>query len=270
VANEELWMVSVDATQIHQVLMNLFVNARDAMPDGGEIAATAENIVIAAADPQMQIQLPAGSYLKITITDPGIGMSPELLAQIFDPFFTTKEIGTGLGLSTVLGIIKAHGGSIGVESEVGRGTCFKVYLPAIVDIKESEPQAEDTLMHDGKGQLVLVVDDEAAVRDIAKESLEEYNYRVMFASDGIEAIDIYSQNHHSIAIVLMDMMMPHLDTRSTIEALQPIDPQVQIVVMSGSYSHIESMVDNQTVKAFVTKPFTTAALLQALASIQLE
>jgi PAS domain S-box-containing protein len=275
--SEDLWLVNVDATQIHQVLMNLFVNARDALPDGGEITATATNIVIDAADPKPQLQLPMGSYISIAVTDTGIGMSQELRDRIFDPFFTTKETGTGLGLSTVIGIVKAHGGSIEVESEVGRGTCFKIYLPAILpwkgvanDSQQVESPAVNAARHDGKGRLVLVVDDELAIRDIAKESLEEYNYRVMLASDGIEAIAIYAQTHHSIAIVLMDMMMPNLDTRSTIKALQRINPQVQIVVMSGSYSNIESMVDRQTVKAFVTKPFTTAAMLQALAKIQLE
>lgn len=193
-------------------------------------------------------------------------MSQELRDRIFDPFFTTKQTGTGLGLSTVRGIVKAHGGAIEVESEVGRGTCFKIYLPAI-DSKEVESPTVNTDRHDGKGRLVLVIDDELAIRTIAQESLEEYNYRVMLASDGIEAIAIYAQTHHSIAIVLIDMMMPNLDTRSTIKALHRIDPQVQIVVMSGSYSNLEAMVDKQTVKAFLYKPFTTAALLQALANI---
>jgi PAS domain S-box-containing protein len=267
--SEDLWTVNVDATQIHQVLMNLFVNARDAMPDGGQINATAANVVIDAADPRPQLQLPMGSYISIAITDTGSGMTAETLDRIFDPFFTTKETGTGLGLSTVRGIVKAHGGAIEVESAVGRGTCFKVYLPALAS-KEVESPTVAAARHDGKGRLVLVVDDELAIRTIAKESLEEYNYRVMLASDGIEAIAIYAQTHHSIEIVLMDMMMPNLDTRSTIKALQRIDPQVQIVVMSGSYSNLEAMVDKQTVKAFITKPFTTIALLQALASIQLE
>jgi PAS domain S-box-containing protein len=265
-ASDDLWLVSIDATQIHQVLMNLFVNARDAMPDGGEIVATAANIVIAAAHPQQQLQLPVGSYISISVADTGSGMSPELLERIFDPFFTTKETGTGLGLSTVVGILKAHGGSIEVESQVGRGTCFKIYLPAI-DSKEVESPVVAADRYDGKGQLVLVVDDEVAVRNIAKESLEEYNYRVMSASDGIEAIDIYAQNHHSIEIVLIDMMMPNLDTRSTIQALQLINPQVKIVAMSGSYHQIEPTLEPEHVKAFLTKPFTTAELLQTLANI---
>jgi PAS domain S-box-containing protein len=262
----DLWMVNVDATQIHQVLMNLFVNARDAMPDGGEIMATAANVVIDAVDPNLQLQLPIGSYISIAVTDTGIGMSQELRDRIFDPFFTTKETGTGLGLSTVLGIVKAHGGAIEVESEVGRGTSFKVYLPAI-DRQEVASPIVNAARHDGKGRLVLVVDDELAIRDIAKESLEEYNYRVMLASDGIEAIDIYAQNASSIEIVLIDMMMPNLDTRSTIQALQRINSQVKIILMSGSYDRLESTLELQNVSTSLTKPFTTAELLQALANI---
>ncbi len=268
-ASEDLWLVNVDATQIHQVLMNLYVNARDAMPNGGSLMASAENIVIDAADPKQSRQLPAGSYIVISVADTGIGMTTQTLDRIFDPFFTTKETGTGLGLSTVLGIVKAHGGSIEVESEVGHGTCFKIYLPAI-DRRETESQTANDVSHDGKGQLVLVVDDETAIREIAKESLEAYNYRVILASDGIEAIDIYAQNYSSIALVLIDMMMPNLDTRSTIQALQQINPQVKIVVMSGSYHHLESTSKLQNVSASLTKPFTTADLLQILANIQLE
>jgi PAS domain S-box-containing protein len=267
--SEDLWLVSVNATQIHQVLMNLFVNARDAMPNGGKIAISAENIVIDAAYTNRNPQPLVGSYLLITITDTGIGMNSQTIDRIFDPFFTTKETGTGLGLSTVLGIIKAHGGSIEVESEVGCGTCFKIYLPAI-DRREAEAPTVDADLDDGKGQLVLVVDDEVAIREITKESLETYNYRVMLASDGIEAIDIYAQNYSSIAIVLVDMMMPHLDTRSIILALQQINPQVRIVLMSGSALDPESSIDWQEISAFLTKPFTTTEMLQTLASICLE
>jgi PAS domain S-box-containing protein len=268
-ASEDLWMVSVDATQIHQVLMNLFVNARDAMPNGGSLTASTENIIIDADHVARHGQPPVGAYILMTIADTGIGMTPAMLDRIFEPFFTTKETGTGLGLSTVQGIVKAHGGAIEVESEVGHGTSFKIYLPAI-DSKEAEASAAAADLYDGKGQLVLVVDDESAIREIAQESLENYNYRVMLASDGIEAIDIYAQNHRSIAIVLVDMMMPHLDTPSIIVALQQINPQVQIVVMSGSYLNLEAIVDKQKVSAVLTKPFTTAEMLQALAEIQIE
>jgi CheY-like chemotaxis protein len=274
--SEDLWLVNVDPTQIHQVLMNLFVNARDAMPHGGSLTASAENIVI-NPDLRLSLQLPVGSYILITVADAGIGMTSEILDQIFDPFFTTKETGTGLGLSTVQGIIKTHGGSIEVESTVGQGTCFKIYLPAILpwrgsanDRCEAEtPKVEEDL-YDGKGQLVLVVDDEIAIREITKESLETYNYRVMLANDGIEAIDIYAQHHQSIEIVLVDMMMPNLDTPSIILALQQINHQVRVVVMSGSYFNLEAIVDRQNVSAYLTKPFTTAEMLETLANIQLE
>jgi PAS domain S-box-containing protein len=206
--SSNLWLVSVAATKIHQVLMNLFVNARDAMPNGGQILVSTENIVIDPLYAHLHTQLPVGSYILITVADTGIGITSEMLGEIFEPFFTTKETGTGLGLSTVFSIIKNHGGLIQVESEVGRGTCFKIYLPA-VDQQESEGKALKPVLHDGKGQLVLIVDDEVAVREITKLSLETYNYRVLSARDGIEAVNVYIQNHQSIVIVLVDMMIPH-------------------------------------------------------------
>jgi two-component system, cell cycle sensor histidine kinase and response regulator CckA len=258
-------LVSVDATQIHQVMMNLFVNARDALPHGGCLTTSAENITI-DAELRRSLQLPVGSYILVTVMDTGIGMTSEMLEQIFDPFFTTKETGTGLGLSTVQGIIRTHGGSIEVESQVGQGTCFKIYLPAI-DRREAETPIVDEYSYDGKGQLVLVVDDEIAIREITKESLETYNYRVILANDGIEAIDIYAQNHQSIAIVLVDMMMPNLDTPSIITTLKQINPEVKIVVMSGSYFNLEETIGTQQASASLTKPFTTIDMLQILASI---
>jgi PAS domain S-box-containing protein len=272
--SENLWLVNVDATQIHQVFMNLFVNARDAMPNGGQISASAENITIDAESTRSQIQAPVGSYILITISDTGIGMNSEILERIFDPFFTTKETGTGLGLSTVQGIVRTHGGSIEVESEVGQGSSFKIYLPAIPSRETATPTVDED-RYDGKGQLILVVDDEMAIREITKESLETYNYRVMLASDGIEAIDIYAQNHQSIAIVLVDMMMPHLDTPSIITTLNQINPEVKIVVMSGSHFNLESNVDSpgerlrqrSQVTAVINKPFATTELLQILANI---
>jgi PAS domain S-box-containing protein len=265
----DLWLVSVDATQIHQVLMNLFVNARDAMPNGGQISISTENIVIDPIYAELHHQLLVGSYVLITIADTGIGMNNETLEKIFDPFFTTKETGTGLGLSTVFSIIKNHGGSIDVESEVGHGTCFKIYLPAI-NSREADPPVLENVLYNGKGQLVLIVDDEVAVRKITKLSLETYNYRLLLASDGIEAITIYSQNQDGIAIVLVDMMMPRLDTSSIILVLKQINPHVQIIVMSGSSLPPDIIVGQQQVKAILTKPFTTTEMLQTLENIQNE
>jgi CheY-like chemotaxis protein len=260
-ATEDLWMVSVDATQIHQVLMNLFVNARDAMPNGGSIKTSAQNLVLDAADANLH-QVEAGSYLNITITDTGIGIAKEQLDCIFDPFFTTKATGTGLGLSTVLGIIKSHGGFINVYSEIDLGTCFNIYLPAAAQSEDRQP-IETPKLFNGNGQLVLVVDDEEAIREISKTSLEAYNYRVILASDGMEAIDLYERDRDEIAVVILDMMMPNLDTPSIIGVLQQINPDVEIVLMSGLAIN-ESIVSEYQLKAFLTKPFTMTDMLGLL------
>ncbi len=263
----DLWLVLVDATQIHQVLMNLFVNARDAITADGKIVATADNLVIDAANIHQYPQLPSESYVMITITDSGTGMDSNVLSKIFDPFFTTKETGTGLGLSTVSGIIKAHGGFIDVESKVNQGSCFKLYLPAITS-KEADEPTEKIELWDGLGRLVLVVDDEFAVRQITKESLETYNYRVLLASDGVEAIAKYVQDYAEIDVVLLDMMMPNLDTPSVMRALQRINPNVPIIVMSGSDSATtQALIGHQGARSFLTKPFTTANMLQAIKNI---
>jgi PAS domain S-box-containing protein len=264
-SSQELWLVSADATQIHQVLMNLFVNARDAMPDGGQISVVIENIVINETYAKLHLQPAIGSYVVITIGDTGVGMSNEMLDRIFDPFFTTKETGTGLGLSTVVGIVKAHGGAINVYSEVGRGSCFKIYLPA-VDSPEAEIQLSVSELYDGQKKMVLIVDDEISVRAITKESLQAYNYNVLEAFDGIEAIAIYAKNHEKIDVVLIDMMMPNLDTPSTIRALRRIEPLVKVVAMSGLATNQE-VVKSSGVSDFLTKPFTTEDMLQMLEKI---
>jgi PAS domain S-box-containing protein len=260
--HQELWLVSADATQIHQVLMNLFVNARDAMPDGGEISVAINNIVIEEAYAKLHLQPAIGSYIVITVSDTGIGMNSEMLDHIFDPFFTTKETGTGLGLSTVVGIIKSHGGAINVYSEVNRGSCFKIYLPA-VDSPEPSVLLSVSNLYDGQKKMILIIDDEISIREITKESLQAYNYNVMEASDGVKAIALYAKEQQKIDAVLIDMMMPHLDTPSTIRALQRINPSVKIIAMSGLATNQE-VVKNTGIKDFLTKPFTTEAMLQTL------
>jgi PAS domain S-box-containing protein len=172
---EDLQMVCVDATQIHQVFMNLFLNARDALPHGGSITATATNLVIDDTNAQLHVNVRAGSYVVITIADTGMGIDRQAIDLIFDAFFTTKELGTGLGLSTVLGIIKDHNGDIHVDSEVGCGTCFTIYLPAVTNSEEKQ-LVEQPESFDGNEQLVLVVDDEFSIREMIKDSLETYNY----------------------------------------------------------------------------------------------
>jgi hypothetical protein len=267
-----LWMISADATQLHQVLMNLLINARDAMPDGGTLTIAAENLVLDENYARMSIDARAGSYVVVTIADTGTGIPPELLERIFEPFFTTKEPGkgTGLGLSTTLGIVKSHGGFVNVYSEIGQGTRFKIYLPAEKDSNLVSPTATLELPT-GNGELVLVVDDEASVREITKASLETYNHRVMVASDGIEAIALYAQHQDKIQFILLDLMMPSLDSASTIRALQRINGNVAIVVMSGLSANepIKNMSD-VIVQGFLAKPFTSQELLQTLHRLKAE
>lgn len=261
----ELWAVSGDATQLHQVFMNLCVNARDAMPNGGILKLSAENLSIDQNYARMHLEAQVGPYIVITVADTGTGIPAEILDRIFEPFFTTKAqgVGTGLGLSTVVGIIKGHGGFVSVNSTVGVGTQFKVYLPAVQGTATPEPA--DLELPPGQGELILVVDDEAAIRETTKTSLEMYNYKVLTASDGIEAIALYAQHKNDISAVLMDMMMPHMDGPTTIRTLQKINPQVNLIAFSGLVSSDKVNASLGTgVKAFLSKPYTAQELLKAI------
>jgi two-component system, cell cycle sensor histidine kinase and response regulator CckA len=251
----DLWLIPADATLLHQVFMNLCVNARDAMPKGGTLSMTAENIVIDENYTRMNLEAQVGSYVSVTVTDTGIGIAPKTLDRIFDPFFTTKEIGKG--------IVKSHRGFIQVESEVGKGSQFKVYLPA-TDAKEIEPIANAAPLK-GKGELILVVDDEVAVQEVTKVTLEVHGYRAMTASDGIEAIALYAEHTHDISVVVLDMMMPFLDADTTVRTLTKLNPQVQIIAMSGLVTYESAMeTTGDKIQAFLPKPFTAQELLSLL------
>jgi two-component system, cell cycle sensor histidine kinase and response regulator CckA len=262
---QDLWTIEADSTMLHQVFMNLCVNARDAMPEGGKLSITAENFTVDESYARMHLEAQVGAYITIAIADTGTGIPPEILDRIFDPFFTTKEIGkgTGLGLSTVLGIVNSHHGWIDVESSLGKGTQFKVYLPA-TDTSVAEPTL-DTVLPSGQGELILVVDDEVAIQEITKATLEVHGYRAMTASDGIEAIALYAEHKQEIGVVLMDMMMPSLDSATIIRTLYKLNPQVQIIAMSGlATNEAVQRTMSEGVKAFLAKPFTAAELLNLL------
>jgi PAS domain S-box-containing protein len=260
--DRDLWTVFGDATQLHQVLMNISVNARDAMPRGGSLQFFAENIVIDENYARMDIEAKVGSHILITISDTGIGIPPEIIDKIFEPFFTTKEVGSGsgLGLSTAIGIIKSHGGFIKVYSEMGKGTQFKIYLPATGTKEELAVKKKDVFI--GEGELILVVDDEALIRETTKTLLESFNYQVMTACDGIDAIVIYAQHKDIISAVLMDMMMPLMDGETAILALEKINPQVKVIANSGLGSSNKNM--SACVKALLLKPYSTDELLKTL------
>ncbi len=265
---DNLRLISADATQIHQVLMNLCVNARDAMPQGGKLSVKAENIDVDENYAKMNFDASVGNYILVTVADTGKGIPPETLERIFEPFFTTKEQGkgTGLGLSTTIGIIKSHGGFVNVHSEVGEGTKFKVYLPATRT--EETLQDEKAEIPQGNGELILLVDDEISIRQITKTSLERYNYQVLTASDGIEAIALYAQHKNNISTVLIDMMMPEMDGTTTIRTLQKINPQVEIIAVSGLVpsDKIGAAMSNGA-KLFLSKPYTSEELLRKLHQI---
>ncbi|MBW4509088.1 MAG: CBS domain-containing protein [Scytonematopsis contorta HA4267-MV1] len=262
----DLWTVSADATQLHQVFMNLCVNARDAMPNGGILSISADNLYIDENYAKMNVESKVGSYVVVTISDTGVGISPEIIDKIFDPFFTTKELGegTGLGLSTVIGIVKNHGGFINVYSEINKGTSFKVYLPSSDATNEQVSDNCEELLK-GNGELVLVVDDEVAIAETTKSTLENNNYRVLTAKDGIEAIALYAQYRNDIQVILVDMMMPSMDGTTTIRTLQKMNSNVLIVAMSGLNStEVGARDAGDGVKGFLSKPFTARELLDTL------
>jgi PAS domain S-box-containing protein len=263
---QDLWLINADATLLYQVFMNLCVNARDAMPNGGTLSISAENLAIDENYTRMHLDAQVGFYVMVTIADTGMGMSAEVLDRIFEPFFTTKEIGkgTGLGLSTVMGIVKSHLGFINVYSEVSKGTRFAVYLPAT---NSSEIELDNTIAVPplGNGELILVVDDEVAIQEITQTTLEGHGYKVITANDGIEAIALYAEHKNDISVVLLDLMMPSLDSATIIRTLCKLNPQVQIIAMSGLESN-ESVTKTMSndVQAFLAKPFTAPELLNLL------
>ncbi|MGB3205736.1 MAG: response regulator [Crinalium sp.] len=263
----DLKTVLGDATQLHQVLLNLVVNARDAMPQGGILKIAANNIYIDEHYARINIDSQVGEYILISISDTGIGIERNNLERIFEPFFTTKELGkgTGLGLSTVVGIIKSHGGFINVYSEVGKGTEFKIYLPSSGVIKTNQSLDSSKLLKKGRGQLILVAEDEEPIRNITKTVLEINGYRVITAVDGAEAIVLYRQYQSEIKIVVLDMMMPYMDGSAAIRLLEQINPEVKIIAVSGLASN-ETMteINSSCVKAFLSKPYTSTEVLNKL------
>ena len=266
----DLWIISADATQMHQVLMNLCVNARDAMPEGGSISIKAENALVDENYARMHLEAKPGRFVMISVADTGPGMSPEIQSRIFEPFFTTKEMtkGTGLGLSTALTIVKSHGGFINVYSELHKGSQFTVYLPAIDTPGAVESAALQTDLPLGHGELILVIDDEHAIREITRGTLETFGYTVLTANDGTEALALYADKKNEIAVVLTDMVMPFMDGPATIRALQRMNPQVRIIAASGlgaGQRAGEGALEG--VSVFLSKPYTAEKLLTTLAQV---
>ncbi|MCE8425660.1 MAG: PAS domain S-box protein [Candidatus Methanoperedens sp.] len=262
---KDLWIISGDATQLHQVIMNLCVNARDAMPFGGTLRISAENFFIDENYARMHTEAKIGSYIVIAVSDTGTGISPEVLDRIFEPFFTTKEHGkgTGLGLSTSLGIVKSHGGFINVYSEVGKGTTFQVYLAATkTEFKEAQQQEPELPV--GKGEFILVAEDEVPISEITCSTLEAHRYKVLTAENGEQAVTLYNENKDKIKVVLMDMMMPVMDGQTSIRAIRKINPEVKIIAVSGLSEKSRLTDIAPYTNAFLPKPYTAARLLKII------
>jgi len=267
----DLWTMTGDPTQVNQVFLNLCVNARDAMPGGGHLAISMENAVVDDTYAAMNPDARPGSYVMVNVADTGAGIPPHIRERVFEPFFTTKEIGqgTGLGLSTTLAIVKSHDGFINLQSEVGIGTTFQLYLPANpATAAADELPVEALRLPRGNGEWVLVVDDEEAIRKVVQRTLERFGYRVLLAAHGAEAVSIYAQRRRDIAVVLTDMAMPVMDGPALMIALREINPDVKIIGSSGLAA------GGSTVRAkgagtahFVPKPYAAETLLATVEQV---
>ncbi len=259
------WPVSGLPTQLHQVLLNLCVNARDAMPDGGTLTLSAKNVQIKPTDTPPHPDAKLGNYLCVSVADTGEGIPAEQKKKIFEPFFTTKAPGkgTGLGLSTSLGIVRSHDGFMTVQSEVGRGTEFKIYLPAATEMP-GQTLHKKVSLPPGNGERILIVDDEEAFLAIMRSALENYSYKVLTASSGVEALAHFTRNPKAVNLIITDLDMPFMDGRAVIAALRKIRRDVKIIAASGTEKDEENFLKDVKPDAFISKPFTSESLLETV------
>lgn len=265
---EELWPITGDKTQIHQVLLNLCINARDAMPKGGALSLAAKNVVFDEPIVAAHGQLPPGRYVEVRIKDTGCGISASDMERIFDPFFTTKEVGkgTGLGLSTALGIVKSHQGALQAESRVNEGTAFKVLLPVSSDvIRQAKPVITATVPR-GNGEVILIIDDELNVGSATGKMLEKHGYKTIVCASGDDALEIFRSQKESIGLVITDIMMPVMDGVTLAKTLRNIHPQIKILPSSGLGRDLGGKFNVKELETlgigdFLAKPYTVERLL---------
>ncbi|MBL0939335.1 MAG: response regulator [Gemmatimonadaceae bacterium] len=255
-----------DATQLHQVIMNLAVNARDAMADGGTLRIAVDHKTVESSPVSSALGLSPGRYVRLVVRDTGDGIAPEHQVVIFEPFFTTKGVGkgTGLGLSTVQSIVRGHGGIIELESETGRGTTFTCWFPEVsADTDRQDARPADRRMPEGKGECILVVDDEDGIRAVANRILQRNGYRVLLAANGREGLQLYHEHSDTIDAVVTDVAMPELDGPGLIAALRAEGIDVPIIVSSGHAIDAGGLLKSGT-EFFISKPFTAETLLATL------
>jgi CheY-like chemotaxis protein len=263
----DLWWITGDRTQVHQVLLNLAVNARDAMPGGGRLELTANNMTLDAQYASMTPDARAENYVIIQVSDTGCGIPADIRDRIFEPFFTTKGVGegTGLGLATVQAIVRSHGGFVTVYSELESGTTFKVYLPARDGRHPHTGESAQEPLPRGHGETVLVVDDEAAIRDISRQTLEAFGYTVLTAVDGADALAVVIRAGPTIQAIITDIMMPIMDGPALIQAVRRLAPAIPIIAASGLTANRSGSMYG--VRHFLSKPYTADAMLRALRDV---
>ncbi|MEJ2285251.1 MAG: PAS domain S-box protein [Desulfobacterales bacterium] len=265
---EDLWTAEVDRGQIEQVLLNLYVNAWQAMTNGGDLYLQTENIILDRSYVK-PYKVEPGRYVKISVSDTGVGIDKETQERIFEPFFTTKEMGrgTGLGLASVYGIIKSHGGYINVYSEKERGTVFTIYLPASEKKVARDKEASPAPIVRGSGT-ILLIDDEKMILDVGIELLEELGYRVISAMSGKEAIDVFQNSQDQIELIIMDMIMPGMGGGETFDRLKEIDPDIKVLLSSGySINGQATKILRRGCDGFIQKPFNMNQLAQKVQEI---
>jgi len=268
VFHDEIWAVEVDRGQIEQALLNLYVNAWQAMPAGGDVYLKTRNVMLDSSYVK-PFKVELGKYVEISVSDTGVGIDRKTRERIFEPFFTTKEMGrgTGLGLASVYGIIKSHSGYIDVHSEKEKGTTFTIYLPA----SEKEAVREKTVpaaMLKGTGA-ILLIDDEKMILDVGRELLEELGYTVLSALSGREALDIFQKNSDKIDLVIMDMIMPGMGGGETFDRLRAINPNIKVLLSSGySVNGQASKILHRGCDGFIQKPFNLNRLAEKIGKIR--
>jgi CheY-like chemotaxis protein len=263
----DLVPIMADPTQIHQVILNLCVNARDSMPSGGTLRLRAANCILDEAEAAKIEGASAGSWLMLHIEDTGTGIPADTLSHIWEPFFTTKDsgMGTGLGLSTVRGIVENHKGFISLTTVPNKGTTFRVYLPA-TEVPSANVGAAPARARAirGNGELVLIVDDEPQIRDVTAAILKRHGYRVLIAADGIEAVALFAPRSNEISVVVTDLRMPNLDGSALAHIVRRLNPLVKTLAVSGLSSGADAAEMKRMAGAFLYKPFKADALLQAV------
>jgi len=267
-AGKELWNVSGDATELYQVLLNLCVNARDAMPQGGELTLTVENLKLSEKIESEFADIPAGDYVVLAVADTGSGIPPQVRPRIFEPLFTTKapDKGTGLGLSTVAGIVKSHSGYIQVHTETGKGTKFRVYLPASKSLETDKSTELGKALPVGHGELILLMDDEATVRQLTQTTLQNCGYRVLTATSGFDGVTTFDAHKDEIKILVSDTDMPVMNGIVAIQAIQRLKPGIPVIITSGVERDKEQLASIDTRRlTILQKPYTVEQIVSAVA-----